>query len=101
MKVMTESELLSYYSGFLQQKLTALPELLRRLNISPDEMPGTQCVAEETVAVPDLRAKMRLHFKPLYPLRDRGMKVLLVDATRHYADRDEGAWRASCIRRSG
>ncbi|MCP3969805.1 MAG: radical SAM protein [Rhodobacteraceae bacterium] len=91
MKIMTESELLNYYSGFLQQKMTTLPQLLRHFNIAENELPSTECVAESAVAVPDLHAKMTRHFKPLYPLRDQGMKVLLIDATRHYADRDEGA----------
>lgn len=91
MKVMTESEILNYYSGFLQQKLTTMPELLRHFNIMEQDLPSMECMPEEKVAVPDLHAKMVRHFKPLYPLREQGMKVLLIDATRHYADKDEGA----------
>jgi radical SAM superfamily enzyme YgiQ (UPF0313 family) len=91
MKVMTEAELLQYYGGFLQRPLDGLGDLLSQFNIAADELPRTSCVPEEEVRVEGLHDKMSKHFRPLYPLRDTGMKILLIDATRHYADTDEGA----------
>jgi radical SAM superfamily enzyme YgiQ (UPF0313 family) len=91
MKVMTESELLQYYGNFLKRPLHDIGELLSHFNIAAEELPGAECVPEDDVRVEGLHEKMTKHFRPLYPLRDKGMKILLIDATRHYADTDEGA----------
>jgi len=91
MKVMTEKEITQFYSGFLQQPLESISDLFNYFKITEEEIPSKTCYPEETVTLTNLRQKMKGHFSRLYPKKEQGLKVLLIDVTCHYVSKDEAA----------
>lgn len=86
MKVMTEKEITQFYSGFLQQPFNSISELFDYFKITDKEITSKECFPEEKIIIPNLNKKMKNHFSKIYPKKEQGLKVLLVDVTCYYVN---------------
>jgi len=83
MAVLTEDEIVQKYDSYLPVKIKTYDDLLEFVNISRQELRIKSCVAEETVAIPDLDEKLRRHFQPQLPVK-KALKVLLLDLSQFF-----------------
>ncbi|MCP5108403.1 MAG: AMP-binding protein, partial [bacterium] len=83
MEVLTEDEIIQKYDSYLPIEIRTIDDLLQFTGISRQELRVDHCVAEESVAVPELNKKLNRYFSTPVP-SEKALKVLLLDLSQFF-----------------
>lgn len=90
MQQMTEREVLRMYDDVFKKGFKNMDELFDHLKITSPQIRNQKCLDENLIKVDNLKEKIDKYFSTYRIAFEKGIKLLLIDVNRAFADMDEG-----------